>query len=500
MENLSTIDHEDFKFFRKFNNQFERKLRSVNLRRIGNGNNNRMPANEALNVINQNQDILLDTTAREIVKYPEYFNSDFDLSKLEALKETRKHGGITYIAKVTHACNLSCPYCYDIKYRRSIKAEGNLMTIEIVKKSLDIFASNGQKIRMWIWHGGEPLLVDADFYYEANDLILSYDSSIEIAMQSNGVLTSEKNLDMLSKYKIRPGLSFDGMNNHLTRNNTPALMLSMRKLESRGLLGGAIHVITNDSIDTLIEEYEYSKRLGVPTKMNLIFSALDNDKSYSLDGEKAAKHICELFDYWIKDTTAPIYSDILNRYITAAFDNGGTCSQIDCAEPSSWFSAQPNGDLYNCGRDWPSKDDMGFGNIMEMNSFEDVINHPNRKKWSEGTRNLLKTCSPCELFYTCHAGCFLDSYLADRTFNTPDQNNCKANKIIIPYIIDKIMSLKYSDYPTLNPRFVDILFEVGYRPSDILEKAFERAKEIANNPTLIENGMKALINESKEDV
>lgn len=498
MENLGNLDHEDFKFFRKFNNKFERKLRNGMPRRLG--NDKRMPANEVSNLLQQNKNMLIDITAKEIASYPEYFKSDFDLSKLNELEEVRPRRGITFIAKVTHACNLNCPYCYDVKYRKSMSAEENLMTIDIVKKILDIFATGDHKIHMWIWHGGEPLLVSTKFYYEANDLILSYDKSIQIAMQSNGLLTTDENLDMLSKYNIRPGLSFDGMNNHLTRNNTPALMMSMRKLETRGLLSGAIHVITNDSIENIIEEYEYSKRLGVPTKMNLIFSALDNDKSYSLDGEKAAKYICKLFDYWIKDRDDPIYSDILNRYITAAFDNGGLCTQVDCAEPAGWFSAQPNGDLYNCGRDWTSKEDIGFGNIMEMNSYEDVINHPNRRKWSEGTRNLQNKCSPCELFYSCHGGCFLDAYLADRTFNTPDINGCIANKLVIPHIIDKILGLKYSDYPSLNPRFVDILLEVGYRPSDILESAFERAKEVANRPADIEAGMKTLLNGSKEDL
>jgi len=67
---------------------------------------------------------------------------------------------LTLIVKVTHKCNLQCPYCYDWKFRSHIEDMDFKVIKEILKK-----VGKGV-IREWTWHGGEPLLKGIEWYEE----------------------------------------------------------------------------------------------------------------------------------------------------------------------------------------------------------------------------------------------------------------------------------------------------------------------------------------------
>ncbi|MCX7871642.1 MAG: radical SAM protein, partial [bacterium] len=68
---------------------------------------------------------------------------------------------VTLIVKPTLDCNLKCKYCYAKESKYNYK--GQRMSLDVVKKALDVFTKRFDVID-WIWHGGEPMLVSAEWY------------------------------------------------------------------------------------------------------------------------------------------------------------------------------------------------------------------------------------------------------------------------------------------------------------------------------------------------
>ncbi|AFV01140.1 MULTISPECIES: radical SAM protein [unclassified Dehalobacter] len=484
---MNLLSRKELHQFRKYNNRFERELRKTNLWSIDPA----MNPEQIISVVNDNKTALFSSSIKQFDRHPDLFKKDLDFGKMDLVENIKYPERTTLIIKVTHACNLHCPYCYDLMYRKSLNAEGNLLTIDTVKQILKVFKE--LDIGQWIWHGGEPLLVDNVFYEEANSLINEQFPKASIDMQSNLVLLNDEKARMLKKWDVRPGFSFDGLTNHLTRKNTGDLMRSLLVAERNGIFSGAIMLITSDNINQLIDEYEYFKRLRLHCKMNLIFAANKNDKTYNLDGKLAAEKLCDFFDYWIKDTQGPVSSDICERYLFAALDAGGSCSFTDCAGENYWFSVQPNGDIYHCGRDWPEENSLSFGNIFDVESVSDIIEHPNHKRWYEGTRRMLKNCSSCDFFYSCHSGCYNDNVQYDPSLNKPEPSNCYLHKHVISHIIKTLNEIDFDDMPSYNPIFLNFLFKFQFRSAKMLNNILDESIRQIEVPVKAEDKLKEFL-------
>lgn len=484
---MDLISQDEMYQFRKYNNRYERELRKTNFRTIDPCMNPEL----IINAINDNESLMVSSSLKQFERHPELFNKEISFKKMDAVENIKYPERTTLIIKTTHACNLHCPYCYDVMYRKNLTDEGNILTVDTVKQIIKVFKDIN--VGQWIWHGGEPLLVDNDFYDEANALVKEQFPKASIDMQSNLTLLDDEKAKMLKKWEVRPGFSFDGLTNHLTRKNTGDLMRSLLVAEKNGIFSGAIMIITNDNINQLIEEYEYFKRLRVSCKMNLIFSAHKNNKTYNLDGELAAEKLCEFFDYWIRDVQGPVSSDICERYLIAALDAGGSCSFTDCAGKDYWFSVQPDGDIYHCGRDWSEETGLCFGNIFEVESVSDIIKHPNHKKWYEGTRRMLQNCGECDYFYSCHSGCYNDNIQFDPSMNKPEPNNCYIHKHVISHVIKTINEIDFENMANYNPNFLNHLFRQQFRSAKMLENILNESIRKINVPVKAEDKLKEFL-------
>ncbi|NLI93369.1 MAG: radical SAM protein [Peptococcaceae bacterium] len=484
---MNLIAKDELYQFRKFNNKYERELRSSVYQEIMPG----MSSGEILGLIAGNKSLMFSMSLKQIKRHKEYFEGDIDFKKMAATENITYPDKTTLIVKTTHACNLHCPYCYDVMFRKELNAEGNKVTLEVVRQILKVFKD--VNVGTWIWHGGEPLLIGKEFYDEANALIKQQFKKANICMQSNLTLIDEENAAVLRKWNIRPGFSFDGLTNHLTRKNTNRLMRSIATADKNEVLGGAIMIITKDNIHQMIDDYEYFKRLGLGCKMNLIFAAHKNMNSYTLDGKMVAGEICKFFDYWILDTYRPADSDLCERYLMAALDAGGSCAFTDCAGKDYWFSTQPDGTIYHCGRDWPESAAVSFGNIFEMESVQDILNHPNHKRWYEGTRRMLQHCSDCDYFYSCHSGCYNDNIQYDLTMNKPEPENCYTHRHVISHIISVINEIDYDDMPKYNPRFLNFLFRHQFRSAKMMKNILEESIKRIETPVNAENKLKEFL-------
>jgi uncharacterized protein len=139
----------------------------------------------------------------------------FAADRFENLKDTKKRNtGIKALClHVSHACNLSCDYCFAAEGRYS--GETALMPPEVGKKAIDfLIAHSGKRRNLEVdFFGGEPLL-----NWDAVKEIVAYARKIEkdkgknfrFTLTTNGVLIDDDVIDFTSREMHNVVLSLDG--------------------------------------------------------------------------------------------------------------------------------------------------------------------------------------------------------------------------------------------------------------------------------------------------
>lgn len=123
----------------------------------------------------------------------------------------------TYVLKVASRCNLNCSYCYmynlgDETYLGQPKSM-TISTIVALSKQLDIYceSANINSVHI-VFHGGEPLLLNREYFIKCIDIFKSNSPKIEFtfSIQTNGVKLDQSWYDLFVKEGVRVGVSFDG--------------------------------------------------------------------------------------------------------------------------------------------------------------------------------------------------------------------------------------------------------------------------------------------------
>ncbi|CAA9890974.1 conserved hypothetical protein [Candidatus Methylobacter favarea] len=121
----------------------------------------------------------------------------------------------TILLKVASQCNINCGYCYVYNMGDDSWVDmPNFIsqdTIKAVSKELEELRKKQQRPFAIVLHGGEPLLLGTR---RLETLLHSLRTAIAeeycISIQTNGILISDKILDLYSKFKTSISVSLDG--------------------------------------------------------------------------------------------------------------------------------------------------------------------------------------------------------------------------------------------------------------------------------------------------
>lgn len=364
----------------------------------------------------------------------------------------------TILVKVASRCNINCTYCYVYQMGdenwRNLDKFMSLETITALCLSLQELANNQSEGFSVVLHGGEPLLMGAsrlECFLEALRGYLPNKNKYPISIQTNGILISDKILEICTNSHVSIAVSLDGPElindkfrlDHKGEGTYQKVLDGIKKLESHSnskfLYAGLLAVIDPSFAPNII--YDFFKKLNPPSVDFLYkdgnLSRLPIGKS-SFASIEYGSWMAELLDIYMADNDSfsiRILDDMIKVLLGSnmekegmgvtdfgilIIDTDGTITKNDTLK-SSYVGA----DQFE---NRPNIKDHNFLKFLHSEKFE---------KYRETQRPSCQECKSCPFLNVCGGGMTLHRWKDDNGFNNPSIY-CNDQKYLITHIQSKL--------------------------------------------------------------
>lgn len=342
------------------------------------------------------------------------------------------------LLKVASRCNLDCDNCYVYKHPdQSWRHQPVFMddrTIQTFAERLEDYvgAYNLTEFSI-VFHGGEPMLYTAKRLAAAAECIrrrVRSSCTLYFSLQTNGVLLSDSELDVLAQAQISVSLSLDGPRHvhdrhrptHSGDSTFDATISALKRLQLReeGLFRGVIAVI--DPQVPPSELLAFFASLNLPSLDLLLPDAthIDQPMGRSEDPKLYRRWLEEAFKCWFHT-----YPDLPIRWFDAILASRlgvpsptdimgfGAVGLIVIETDGSYTDhdvfkiTQPGGALLN--------------QMVTTTSLDEIARHPHIHEHSYrlSMAGIAPECRSCPVVAACGGGCVMHRYHPTRGLNAP---------------------------------------------------------------------------------
>lgn len=352
----------------------------------------------------------------------------------------------TIIFRVTNSCNLNCKYCYDKQNHMNMREENERFSLKMssfVDNISSLWNDKNAKSEI-IFHGGEPLIINADNYDRLMAKIKEIYPNAKFSMQTNATLLNEKNIKILKKYNVHIGISIDGFDeqtNHCRvykngKNSFDKIMQNIKLLKDNNVSFGIIMTLTNSAKGKEQEFYKFISENDLKCNIRPAFQCNQSNVDF-MTNDDYFEFFQKIFDIWIKDENKTIkltqIREIYDEFAKALQPNyrNKSCSVSgNCFK--NFISLDTMGNLYSCNRTY-NNPEFFYGNIseMEIEQLEKKINERirERQQYLEKSK-----CKKCKIYDECKGGCPANSYSLHGRRDSVDDSFCTAKMKIKDYI------------------------------------------------------------------
>lgn len=349
----------------------------------------------------------------------------------------------------TMECNMACNYCFEGNGdclcppdRQSINRKAQECQEFIIRFIDELYDYNGERNTRIIWHGGEPTLIDPDFYEEIMSDQIKKCHKILWGMQTNGTLITERYASLIERFSIGVGISIDGLQEQhdafrILKNGKPTFDLIMRNLQRiKSDHIGTLITITDKNVNQLREIYDFFAENNWSFGFNALYPTTNQGTTAELNQEMFAAKICDLFDYWIEDQKHNINITNFKHIMAALFfpERGVPLCNWSPNCSGSFVAMDIEGYLYNCEH-FVSNKKYSIGHISE--GLKNVVQK--RGMFSERPERLKTTlCRDCDIFSLCNGGCPWCAMQLTGDFMQPNYNICTGRRRLVHHIYDYV--------------------------------------------------------------
>ena len=335
------------------------------------------------------------------------------------------------IIKPTERCNFKCTFCSSTQITDDKSAE-------LDHQHIFDFLKRFPETRTIIVNGGDPLMMQPDYYWKIIDHLETIGSDATISFTSN-LWPFYKNPDKWKELFNHPRMgvttSFQYGGGRLKGDLTEFSeedfwAVSDAMLEHVGYRPDFISVITEENAHDAIKNVELAKRMGVECKLNYAFSSGPPVKFKGIVmGQEGRPYmladIYEIYvEVWRRGLTQWEYN---TKQMVKRLRNGSTTCPQNRQCDSSIRTLQPSGDYYSCGS---FGDDRSYAIDFKKEMAGEKI-FPLR--FQPELQSLKQSCFTCPMFEICN-GC--RKTIRDLKDHNLVETHCRKMKTLAPNIIE----------------------------------------------------------------
>lgn len=292
---------------------------------------------------------------------------------------------------------------------------------------------------VWLWHGGEPMLVGATKFRRLTDKVRKTFQlsgiSVVFRIQTNLTLLNQEWINTFKDVDCRAiGVSLDYRTEARVDANgklyDDEVLRNILSLKQNGIHVGVATLVTPQNIALVHEMYEFYKRYELSFKTMRFFPStnpLPQELLYATSDQDYGKFLCSLYDIWTEDNNPRIR--ILNLLEMATGLIRGErrlCSAESGNCYKNYLCIEAGGEVFNCGRyDTP---EHRIGTIYDSpKTISDAID-------ARAKRPLQRQCLKCSCLLLCHGGCPFELETSGRFLD------CESTQIVLRHIARHLKS------------------------------------------------------------
>lgn len=336
------------------------------------------------------------------------------------MKRIRKSLQTLLVKPAGPDCNMVCDYCFYRGKGSLFHESPSLRMSQGVQKEMirQAMKQSANQI-VFIWQGGEPMLMGLDFYRKCVELQQRFGcgQSVGNGLQTNGLLIDDEWVDFLKSYNWLVGLSLDGpqhVHDHYRRTQGgkgtwKRGVAAAERMLAADLAVNALTVVNDHSVQFPDEIYTFHKDLGLSHMQFIPCVETDHDDpsrtlSFSVSPESYGRFLCRLFDLWMDDfsglvpaTSVRLFESLFHAYIDQPSPE---CTLL--GECGTYLVVEHNGDVYSC--DFFVQPEWRLGNVKDS-GLSRLLNTRKQSVFGQRKSNLADECTRCQWLSLCRGGC-----------------------------------------------------------------------------------------------
>lgn len=356
------------------------------------------------------------------------------------------------VLNVSNKCNLRCKYCY--ANGGVYNSNEDLMSKDVLKKSLDVFFSEFNIIKTIQIFGGEPTLNIPAIEYickyiegKFNDGEISELPNIGIV--SNGTIVTDEIIELIKKHHIKVTISFDGqpMVNDIMRvfpdgtGTSDIIMKNIKKLKEETGEPNTVEVTYNKYHDinniSIVDIINFINTNFKNISLHIAPAGGASNCNYTLDNRSAFINSVDDIFQSISNGNLITYS-LVQRIINTL--NSKQYNPYICEAGVGSLCVSTKGDIYPC---FIFTDDEGLkiGNVFDKGIFQSdkYINSINQFRAFNKFEN--KKCKNCFINTLCN-GCLGMDYMESGRIFELSEVTCDMFKRMVEKVIINLLKLK----------------------------------------------------------
>lgn len=311
------------------------------------------------------------------------------------------------VINISRVCNFDCEYCF----AEDLKGFDRMSEL-VGRKAIDRVLELPERSRRVVFHGNEPITN----YSLINNLVdyAKNRGKIIFAMQTNGSIMYDDQLEFLSREKVGIGISLDGLARHHNKSRPyrggfasfDDVVRNVGKVKAAQGRISVITVITKDNVHDLEEIVKSFGDLGIDSvSFNPTYPHLS--KEHCPPQEELSRNMIHLFDMEIDrilegnpGTAIVNLRDILRTF----FIPKSTLNCVRCSgsKMHPLIGIDIDGSIYPCDMFW-DREEFKIGDIFQMRLDESFNCLKNFRTYRNPRE--IDQCSSCDWLTFCGAEC-----------------------------------------------------------------------------------------------